>query len=72
MKCYANQVDGGICVSRQGRVLTETEFNDVHSLPDGDVCRHKSGHDCIFSSKGKTTKKEPVHEKDMFDTIFGE
>ena len=50
-KCYANQNDGGLCVQRQGKVLSKAEYNDIHSLPDKDVCRHKNGHECVFSNR---------------------
>ncbi len=68
MKCYANKKDGGVCVSRQGKLLSQEEYDNIHSLPDRDVCKHKSGYDCIFASKGKTTIKDS--KSTTFDSFF--
>jgi hypothetical protein len=49
-KCYGNGI-GGICVSRQGKVLSKRDLleENFHCLPDKDVCRHKQGKICGFS-----------------------
>jgi hypothetical protein len=57
IKCYARQIDGGICVSRQGRVLSTIDMKRIHSLPDREVCRHKQGRYCICG--GLDEKKAP-------------
>ena len=55
MKCYGNGV-GGICVQRQGKVLSKRDLleENFHCLPDKDVCQHKRGRICGFAGKHTT------------------
>ncbi len=51
MKCYANQLSGGVCVSRQGKVLSQMEFDNIEdAVPDKDICRHRVGSVCTFGA----------------------
>ena len=67
-KCYANQKDHGVCVQRQGQVLSKDEYDDIHSLPDKDVCRHKDGRNCIFAGRDIPEKK--TEKGSTFDSFF--
>jgi hypothetical protein len=61
MKCYARQEDGGICVQRQGKVLSKADMLNIHYLADKDVCSHRVGEECGFVSKNTRVKKTVRH-----------
>lgn len=42
----------GVCVARQGRVLSIEEWVNPASIPDREFCQHKKGTKCVFNLKG--------------------
>ena len=77
MKCYANKKDGGVCVSRQGKTLSQKEYDDIHSLHDKDVCRFKEGHLCMCAEMSNPIKNTHVEDEKAaeiksgnFDSFF--
>jgi hypothetical protein len=52
LKCYGGLGDG-VCVSRQGRILTEDEWQNPEKVPDKEFCIHRGGTDCNFNKKGR-------------------
>ena len=85
MKCYGLPNFGGICVQRQGKVLSEYDLNHLEELTDKDICKHRSGYNCICAGVETETdtredvveikvkdENEPLDDGDIFDAFFGD
>jgi hypothetical protein len=87
MKCYGLPNSGGVCVMRQGKVLSEYDLEHLEELSDNDICKWRRGYNCICSGKQDEPhspvsennfvnikvkdKNEPLDDGDIFDAFFG-
>jgi hypothetical protein len=53
IKCYGGGNQEGLCMARQGRVLSIEEWMDPTSIPEREFCQHRKDGMCRFNLKGE-------------------